>query len=179
MRNGITTRFHGHSLAELRDAVAECRACPLWARATRAVPGEGNERARIMLVGEQPGDQEDLSGHPFVARPESCSMRRWLPPASIARRCSSPTSSSTSAGFRAASGGCTRRRRNRRWRHVSIGCRRRCLAGRRQEFRGLQNTAASAAAGQAWRLAVRCPWISCSKGEKTFGEPATTLPVCR
>lgn len=66
MKKSITSRFQGHSLADLRAAVAGCRACPLWERATQAVPGEGSEHARIMLVGEQPGDQEDLSGHPFV-----------------------------------------------------------------------------------------------------------------
>ncbi len=59
-------RFEGGSLADLRRAVADCRACPLWERATRAVPGEGGADAQVMLVGEQPGDKEDLSGHPFV-----------------------------------------------------------------------------------------------------------------
>ncbi|MTW01203.1 UdgX family uracil-DNA binding protein [Pseudoduganella ginsengisoli] len=44
----------------------ECRRCDLWQHATQAVPGEGAKHARIMLVGEQPGDQEDLQGHPFV-----------------------------------------------------------------------------------------------------------------
>lgn len=44
----------------------ECRRCGLWEHATQAVPGEGDRKARIMLVGEQPGDQEDLQGHPFV-----------------------------------------------------------------------------------------------------------------
>jgi len=43
-----------------------CRRCPLWERATQGVPGEGPRRARIMLVGEQPGDEEDLAGRPFV-----------------------------------------------------------------------------------------------------------------
>ena len=50
----------------LRDGMQKCRACDLWKNATQAVPGEGNERARILLVGEQPGDQEDLQGHPFI-----------------------------------------------------------------------------------------------------------------
>jgi uracil-DNA glycosylase family protein len=44
----------------------ECRRCELWQFATQAVPGEGPKKARIMFVGEQPGDQEDLSGQPFV-----------------------------------------------------------------------------------------------------------------
>lgn len=43
-----------------------CRRCDLWRNATQAVAGEGAERAKIMLVGEQPGDEEDRRGHPFV-----------------------------------------------------------------------------------------------------------------
>ena len=54
------------TLAALRDATERCRECPLGATATQAVPGEGSLRARLMLVGEQPGDQEDLRGRPFV-----------------------------------------------------------------------------------------------------------------
>ena len=48
------------------DLVNACRACDLWAHATQGVFGEGSLRARLMLVGEQPGDREDLSGQPFV-----------------------------------------------------------------------------------------------------------------
>ena len=54
------------SLRELAKAENECRRCPLYKDATQAVPGEGRESARVMLVGEQPGDNEDLSGKPFV-----------------------------------------------------------------------------------------------------------------
>jgi uracil-DNA glycosylase family protein len=54
------------SLNEMRKAAAKCRACDLWENATQTVFGEGSPNARIMLVGEQPGDKEDLSGHPFV-----------------------------------------------------------------------------------------------------------------
>ena len=54
------------SLKALRTAEAECTRCPLYRHATQAVPGEGPARARIMLVGEQPGDREDLQGKPFV-----------------------------------------------------------------------------------------------------------------
>ena len=54
------------SLSALRKAENECRRCPLYKNATQAVPGEGPVRARIMLVGEQPGDKEDLAGKPFV-----------------------------------------------------------------------------------------------------------------
>jgi uracil-DNA glycosylase len=51
---------------ELPDDLQQCRRCPLWARATQAVGGEGDSRARLMLVGEQPGQEEDLAGRPFV-----------------------------------------------------------------------------------------------------------------
>jgi uracil-DNA glycosylase family protein len=48
------------------ETLQNCRRCDLWKHATQAVGGEGPPRARIMLVGEQPGDEEDLRGHPFV-----------------------------------------------------------------------------------------------------------------
>jgi len=54
------------SLSALHDAETTCRRCPLYRNATQVVPGEGPKRAQIMLVGEQPGDQEDRQGHPFV-----------------------------------------------------------------------------------------------------------------
>ena len=54
------------TLVSLRAAAAECKACDLWARGTQTVFGEGARRAAAMLVGEQPGDEEDLSGRPFV-----------------------------------------------------------------------------------------------------------------
>jgi DNA polymerase len=54
------------SLSNLRSAVAECRACDLWEHATQPVMGEGARNAAVMLVGEQPGDKEDIQGHPFV-----------------------------------------------------------------------------------------------------------------
>jgi DNA polymerase len=54
------------TLDELREAAAECTACPLYRDATQTVFGEGPDRASIMFVGEQPGDSEDLAGHPFV-----------------------------------------------------------------------------------------------------------------
>ncbi len=53
-------------LASIRAEARSCRACPLWEPATQTVFGEGPEDARIVLVGEQPGDQEDLVGRPFV-----------------------------------------------------------------------------------------------------------------
>ncbi len=54
------------SLDDLHDEVGACRACDLWEGATQAVMGEGARDAEVMLVGEQPGDREDLEGHPFV-----------------------------------------------------------------------------------------------------------------
>jgi uracil-DNA glycosylase family protein len=54
------------SIAELREVAKGCRRCPLWRNATQAVFGEGPENASIIFVGEQPGDQEDLAGKPFV-----------------------------------------------------------------------------------------------------------------
>jgi uracil-DNA glycosylase family protein len=54
------------SLTELRAEAAGCRACPLWKTGTQTVFGEGAARASVMLVGEQPGDQEDRAGRPFV-----------------------------------------------------------------------------------------------------------------
>src|ERR1051326_5196634 len=54
------------ALTALRKAETACRRCPLYANATQAVPGEGFRDATVMLVGEQPGDKEDLAGKPFV-----------------------------------------------------------------------------------------------------------------
>jgi len=54
------------SVTELREAAAGCRACDLWEKATQTVFGEGATGSRMMLVGEQPGDREDLEGKPFV-----------------------------------------------------------------------------------------------------------------
>jgi len=54
------------SLKKLREAAAGCNACPLWKTGTQTVFGEGAAHADVVLVGEQPGDQEDLEGRPFV-----------------------------------------------------------------------------------------------------------------
>jgi uracil-DNA glycosylase family protein len=53
-------------LRNLREAAAGCRACPLWKRGTQTVFGTGRRSAKVMLVGEQPGDREDREGKPFV-----------------------------------------------------------------------------------------------------------------
>src|SRR2546427_7872629 len=54
------------TLGSLREAAADCRACDLWERGTQTVFGEGRRRAKVMLIGEQPGNEEDLTGKPFV-----------------------------------------------------------------------------------------------------------------
>jgi uracil-DNA glycosylase family protein len=54
------------TLRSLKSAAHGCRACQLWRRATQTVFGEGGPAADIMFVGEQPGNDEDLAGHPFV-----------------------------------------------------------------------------------------------------------------
>ena len=54
------------TLTSLGTAAANCKACDLWERATQTVFGEGDAHAKVVFVGEQPGDREDLAGHPFV-----------------------------------------------------------------------------------------------------------------
>src|SRR5881227_1117988 len=71
-------------LEGLREAAAECTACPLYRNATQTVFGEGPDRAQIMFVGEQPGDAEDLAGHPFVG-PAGKLLDRCLAEAGIDR----------------------------------------------------------------------------------------------
>jgi len=73
------------SLRELAEAEAACRRCPLYREATQAVPGDGPRRADFMLVGEQPGDKEDLSGKPFVG-PAGRVLDQALADAGIARQ---------------------------------------------------------------------------------------------
>lgn len=60
------TRGEACSIAEVREAAKGCRRCPLWRNATQTVFGEGPEHAEVVFVGEQPGDQEDIAGKPFV-----------------------------------------------------------------------------------------------------------------
>jgi DNA polymerase len=73
------------TLGQLRDAENACRRCPLYRGATQAVPGEGSARAGVMLVGEQPGDKEDLAGKPFVG-PAGRMLDQALADAGIARK---------------------------------------------------------------------------------------------
>jgi uracil-DNA glycosylase len=72
------------SLETLRSASASCRGCHLWRGATQTVFGEGLKRSRVMLIGEQPGDKEDLAGRPFVG-PAGRELDRALEAAGIAR----------------------------------------------------------------------------------------------
>jgi uracil-DNA glycosylase len=73
------------SLRDLREEAATCRACPLWKNATQTVFGEGPAHAEAVLVGEQPGDKEDLSGKPFVG-PAGQMLDRALEDAGIERK---------------------------------------------------------------------------------------------
>ncbi len=71
-------------LDELREEARRCRNCPLWANATQTVFGAGNPHARAMLVGEQPGDEEDKKGLPFVG-PAGRLLDRALEAAGVER----------------------------------------------------------------------------------------------
>ncbi len=72
------------SLTALREAAAACRGCHLWEPASQTVFGEGRKRSRLMFVGEQPGDQEDRQGRPFVG-PAGRELDRALEAAGIDR----------------------------------------------------------------------------------------------
>jgi uracil-DNA glycosylase len=73
------------SLETLSEKAAHCRACPLWKNATQTVFGEGPQDAQLMLVGEQPGDKEDLAGKPFVG-PAGQMLDRAMQEAGIDRK---------------------------------------------------------------------------------------------
>lgn len=81
----MATTAPGESdLDTLREEAAVCRACPLWEPATQTVFGEGPQTASVMMVGEQPGDKEDLAGKPFVG-PAGQMLDRALKEAGIVR----------------------------------------------------------------------------------------------
>jgi uracil-DNA glycosylase len=82
--NDMARKHAGDEIETLREEAAECRACPLYKDATQTVFGEGPPTARIMLVGEQPGDKEDLAGKPFVG-PAGQMLDRALEEAGIDR----------------------------------------------------------------------------------------------
>jgi uracil-DNA glycosylase len=73
------------TLKALAQAEAACTRCPLYRNATQVVPGEGSPRARLMMVGEQPGNQEDLEGRPFVG-PAGRVLDRAIAEAGIDRK---------------------------------------------------------------------------------------------
>jgi uracil-DNA glycosylase len=73
------------SLKELQAVAKDCKACDLWKHATRTVFGEGLPSAKIILIGEQPGDQEDREGKPFVG-PAGCLLDEALAEAGIDRK---------------------------------------------------------------------------------------------
>jgi len=75
----------GSSLETLREEARRCRACHLWKKATQTVFGEGPPNAQVMLVGEQPGDKEDIAGKPFVG-PAGLMLDRALEEAGIDRK---------------------------------------------------------------------------------------------
>jgi DNA polymerase len=73
------------ALNKLRNAAATCRACPLWRTGTQTVFGEGGDHATLLVVGEQPGDREDIEGHPFVG-PAGRLLDRALEAAGVPRQ---------------------------------------------------------------------------------------------
>src|SRR3954454_7427732 len=81
----IASRTSGTSLKALREEASHCRACHLWKYGTQTVFGEGPQAAQIMLVGEQPGDKEDLAGKPFVG-PAGMMLDRALEQAGVDRK---------------------------------------------------------------------------------------------
>ncbi|MGY1802660.1 UdgX family uracil-DNA binding protein [Blastococcus sp. SYSU D00922] len=85
VEQGVAQPPTGVGLDGLRAAAAGCRACELWEPATQTVFGEGPETARIVFVGEQPGDQEDRKGEPFVG-PAGRLLDKALGDAGIDRR---------------------------------------------------------------------------------------------
>jgi DNA polymerase len=82
MTNPVHARHD--SLEALREEASDCRACHLWKDATQTVFGEGPQHASVMMVGEQPGDKEDLAGKPFVG-PAGQMLDRALKEAGIVR----------------------------------------------------------------------------------------------
>jgi uracil-DNA glycosylase family protein len=72
-------------LRTLQSAAKTCKACPLWMRGTQTVFGEGSAHSRVLFVGEQPGDKEDLEGHPFVG-PAGAVLDKALDEAGVDRR---------------------------------------------------------------------------------------------
>jgi uracil-DNA glycosylase family protein len=85
LKQGIAVAKPIAPLEALRQAEAACTRCPLYRNATQVVPGEGPARAKLLVVGEQPGNQEDLAGRPFVG-PAGGVLDRAVEEAGIDRR---------------------------------------------------------------------------------------------
>jgi DNA polymerase len=83
-RDGVYDEVPPVTMEEVIAGVDVCRRCDLWRHATQGVPGEGPLDARLMLVGEQPGDQEDLAGKPFVG-PAGGILNKGLAEAGVPR----------------------------------------------------------------------------------------------
>src|SRR5882762_3177648 len=83
--NGYPKIENPRSLRDVAEAAKDCRGCDLWSRAIQTVFGEGPRAAKVLLVGEQPGDKEDLAGHPFVG-PAGGVLDKALAEAGIDRR---------------------------------------------------------------------------------------------
>jgi len=83
--HGLTGAKTLKSTRELPEAVNACKRCDLWRSATQGVPGEGKAPSGLMLVGEAPGDSEDLKGHPFVG-PAGAMLDRALEEAGMDRK---------------------------------------------------------------------------------------------
>lgn len=165
----------GESLASLRKAAQACRACPLWEPATQTVFGEGPEGARVLVLGEQPGDREDLSGRPFVG-PAGKLLDRALADLGIDRAQLYLTNAVKH--FRFERRGKVRLHRNPEASHVQA-CRS-WLAGEIERVRPqvivcLGGTAALAVFGQGFRLmAQRGTWQTLDDGTRAF---ATVHPA--
>lgn len=84
-RTNVPARKPGQRLSELKAEAAGCRRCPLWRLGTQTVFGEGPADAEVMLVGEQPGDREDIEGEPFVG-PAGQLLRRAIEESGLGRR---------------------------------------------------------------------------------------------
>lgn len=84
-RENVTVTAAPTTLSELNRALSACQRCPLWDGATQAVCGKGPDEAELMIVGEQPGDQEDIQGEPFIG-PAGDVLNRALKEAGLKRQ---------------------------------------------------------------------------------------------
>jgi DNA polymerase len=141
-------------LADLAADAADCRACPLWERATQTVFGRGPAPARLVLVGEQPGDREDLEGRPFVG-PAGRVLDQALEAAGIDRETAFVTNVVKHFKWRPAAGG--KRRLHERPSRAEVGACRPWLEAELAVVRPealvlLGATAAAAVAGPSFRI---------------------------